>query len=140
MHTMTQISGLIILVVLAVIDVRRRQVPVWSLFVLLFLAVICRVLIHRVTVWDALAGAAAGMVFLLISKITGEGFGYADSALIFILGIFLGFQKLFVLLATAFFLAAVFAGVGLLTGRFSRKHAFPFIPFLAFSYVGLLLI
>ena len=140
MHAITQISGLIILLILAVIDVRHRRLPVWSLFVLFIMAVICRFLIHRVALWDVLSGAAAGVLFLLISKITREGFGYADSALILSLGVFLGLQKLFVLLAAAFFLAAVFAGGGLLTGRFSRKQAFPFIPFLAVSYVGILLI
>ena len=67
---------------------------------------------------------------------TGESFGYGDSLLILIMGSFLGFWDILSVLTAAFLLAAVFSTVMLVRRRFSRKTAFPFVPFLAAAYMG----
>lgn len=82
------------------------------------------------------AGGAVGIIFLVISKVTKESLGYGDSILILILGVFIGFWNLLYLLLTAFFLAAVFSSIMMLKNRFSRKTAFPFVPFLTAAYIG----
>ena len=140
MHTLTQLTGLLVLLFLAFRDIRCRKFPLWVLILLPGLALLCRLMIRSVSAAEVLSGAGIGALFLLISKVTGEGLGYADSGLILALGVFVGASRLLILLAAAFFLAAIFAGVGLIAGKFTRKFSFPFIPFLAVSYAGVLLI
>lgn len=82
------------------------------------------------------AGGAVGAVFLGISKITEESFGYGDSILILIMGCFIGFWDILTLLMAAFMMAAVFSLVLLIRGRFRRKDSFPFVPFLTAAYIG----
>ena len=127
--------------VLAVIDVRKRKI---SLRLLLSGFVLSAVLLtsalclgEREIPWLLLAGGmAVGAGFLLISRITGESFGYGDSILILIIGIFLGFWNLMYLLLGAFSMAAVFSAVMMIKHRFNRKSSFPFVPFLAAAYLG----
>lgn len=140
MHTLTQLTGVLVFILLSFRDIRCRRIPLWVLLLLFGMALVCRLVIRSVPVVEIFAGAGIGLLFLLISKLTGEGLGYADSGLILILGIFLGASRLLTLLAIAFFLAAIFAGVGLAMGKFTRKFSFPFIPFLAISYAGVLLL
>ena len=82
------------------------------------------------------AGGCTGIVFLLISRASGEAFGYGDSILILIIGVFLGFWNLLYLLLGAFSMAAVFSAVMMIKHGFSRKSSFPFVPFLAAAYLG----
>ena len=77
-----------------------------------------------------LSGAVVGLLFLAIGKVTGEALGYGDGVLIGILGIYLGIWDLLGLLATTFFLTALFAAAVLVISKFKRKSAFPFVPFL----------
>ena len=82
------------------------------------------------------AGAGTGIVFLIISKVTDESFGYGDSILILIMGGFLGFWNILTVLLTAFSMAALFSSFMLIRKKFHRKSAFPFVPFLTASYIG----
>ena len=83
-----------------------------------------------------ITGSGVGLMFLLASRVTGESFGYGDSLLILIMGGFLGFWDILSVLMAAFLLAAVFSGIMLVRKRFSRKTAFPFVPFLMIAYTG----
>lgn len=82
------------------------------------------------------AGAGTGIIFLIISKVTDESFGYGDSILILIMGGFLGFWNILTVLLTAFSMAALFSSFMLIRKKFHRKSAFPFVPFLTASYIG----
>lgn len=122
--------------ILAVMDIKSRKLP---------LAVLLSgfLFIPAGAVWGgagspvfSAAGAAVGAVFLGVSKVTDEGFGYGDSLLIMIMGGFLGFWKILSLLTWAFTMAAVFALILLVRNHFHRKDSFPFVPFLAAAYIG----
>lgn len=127
--------------VLAVIDVRKRKI---SLRLLLSGFVLSAVLLtsalclgEREIPWLLLAGGmAVGAGFLLISRITGESFGYGDSILILVMGSFLGVWNLLYILMAAFAFAAAVSIVLLASRKFNRKSSFPFIPFLAAAYIG----
>lgn len=82
------------------------------------------------------AGGGTGIVFLAVSKLTGEAFGYGDSILITAAGCLIGFWDLLSVLMAAFCMAAVFSIFLLTVRRFSRKAAFPFVPFLTAAYIG----
>ena len=75
-------------------------------------------------------------MFLAVSKVTEEAFGYGDSILILIIGSFLGFWDILALLTAAFILAAAFSLILLIRSRFRRKDTFPFVPFLTAAYIG----
>lgn len=77
-----------------------------------------------------------GAVFLLLSRITGEAFGYGDSILILVMGSFLGIRNMIYILTAAFTLAAAVSIVLLASRKFNRKSSFPFVPFLAAAYIG----
>ncbi|MCI8293581.1 MAG: prepilin peptidase [Hespellia sp.] len=137
MCTLIQMMWIIILFVIALWDIRYQRLPIWMLIGLLMAAMGCKIIQRDVSIMEIMAGIAVGGCFLAVSKVTREAFGYADSILIVILGVFLGVWDLFILLSVAFLLAALFSFCGLLIGRFSRRLAFPFIPFLTISYVGM---
>lgn len=126
------------LVGLAVWDIRYRQMPLWVLLLILAASVICKGIVRDVSFTLAVMGGAVGLCFMGISAATNESFGYADSILIFILGIYMGVWNVLYLLAMAFLLAAVYAGIKLSLHRFGRKVSIPFIPFLALGYMGVM--
>ena len=82
-------------------------------------------------------GALVGGVFLLISRLTQEAFGYGDSLMIAVTGVYLGFWNVLYLLVWAYVLAAVFAGYVLIRKGFQKDAAFPFVPFLLAAYIGI---
>ena len=123
-----QITFLIYMIILAVMDIKRRQVHLGFLLsgiIWVILSVICE---RTVSTGEIIAGILAGVFFLLISKLTKESFGYGDSILIVIMGAFLGFWSLMSVLFMAFFM--------LLKTKFHKKSKFPFIPFLMAAYAG----
>ena len=104
MWKIIQITFFIYLVILSVLDIRTRKLPMW-LLAAGGICVILSQLIRREIPWElCLFGAAAGCIFLMISKMTRESFGYGDSLLILLLGVAVGFWNLISLLAIAFFL------------------------------------
>lgn len=135
-----QILFAVYLVVLAVMDIRRKKIHL--LFLLSgFVFVPAGSLCGRNISWILIAaGGAAGVLFLLLSRITRESLGYGDSILILINGCFIGFWNLMYVLVAAFSMSAIFSVIMMSTGKFSRKTSFPFVPFLTASYIGGILI
>ncbi len=124
------------LCVLSVMDIRTKRLNL--LFLLSGAAFViaggfCGRNIHPVFL---AAGGAVGIIFLLISRFTEESFGYGDSILILITGGFLGFWNILTLLTAAFLMASMFSAFMLIKKKFSRKSAFPFVPFLFAAYTG----
>ena len=122
--------------VLTVMDIRNKRLNLLFLlsgFLLMAAGFFCKREIHPLLL---ATGAGVGLVFLLASRVTGESFGYGDSLLILIMGAFLGFWDVLSVLTAAFLLAAVFSVIMLIRKRFSRKTAFPFVPFLMIAYTG----
>lgn len=134
MFELTRISFAAYLCILSIIDIWVRRVPLWFLAAGGIAAVWLCVLKHGATDISAAAGAAVGILFVVVSRVTREAFGYGDSMLIMVMGIYLGFRDLIAVLLTAFLLCALFA-IALLAGkRFHKKTGYPFIPFLLAAY------
>lgn len=124
------------MVILAVMDIRWKKLPIRILLsgtVIAAAGVLCG---REIPLAFLAVGGAVGILFLFISRLTGEAFGYGDSILITIMGIFLGFWNILYLLLAAFSIAAVFSAVMLIRHKFSRKSSFPFVPFLTAAYIG----
>ena len=88
---------------------------------------------------DSLVGMAAGVFFILLSRLTGERIGMADALLITCIGWSLGAADLFSILFLAFAGAAVY-GVFLLFRKKNRNTEFAFIPFLFLAYLFILIV
>lgn len=124
---------------LTAFDIRSRRLPVCLLAAGAGAAAAYQMISSTVPGMLSLAGAAVGIVFLAVSKVTEEAFGYGDSLLIFVLGIYLGFWDLLCLLVVSFTLAAGFAMIVLAVRHFKRKTVFPFVPFLSAGYFVMIL-
>ncbi|MDD3403867.1 MAG: prepilin peptidase [Hespellia sp.] len=124
--------------ILTFLDLMYRKIPVWIILGGGSIVSILWLVQGKVSGSLVLGGIGVGAVFLLISYLTREAFGYADSLLIIIFGISLGVWNLMQLLTYAFLLSAVFAMIQMVRTSFSRKTAYPFIPFLAVAYAGVM--
>lgn len=124
------------ILILAVMDIRTRRLHLGILLSGFPLAVVGRIAVGNIPAALVIAGGASGALFVIVSRVTEEAFGYGDSILITITGIFLGIWDLLSMLVTAFFLAAVFSGIMLSRKQYTRKSSFPFVPFLAIAYLG----
>ncbi|MBU3876517.1 prepilin peptidase [Faecalicatena sp. AGMB00832] len=134
MFEIGQVGCGVYLCMLSIIDIRIRKLPVWILAAGGIAAGVLCVYQGAIPLVLAVAGAAVGIVFSVVSKMTDEGFGYGDSILILVLGIYLGFWNLLGVLASAFLLSAIFAMFALGLHKFDRSIGYPFVPFLCISY------
>ena len=124
------------MIVLAVMDIKWKKLSLAVLlsgFIIVVAGFLCGRDIHVILL---AAGAGVGIVFLVISRVTEESFGYGDSILIVIMGGFLGFWNILSLLVMAFSMSALFSIFLLIKKKFHRKSAFPFVPFLTAAYIG----
>jgi leader peptidase (prepilin peptidase)/N-methyltransferase len=92
----------------------------------------------------ALAGGLVGFVlfylaFLLGQRLFGPGaLGFGDVTLATLMGLMLGFHRVFFALVLGVLLAGLWSLVGLASGRMSRRAHFAYGPFLAVA--GILMI
>lgn len=127
-----------VLLGLSYIDIRMHQVPVNVLRAGGAAVLLYQIFFSEVFLWEFLSGVGAGILFLLLSRVTKEGMGYGDSWGILILGGFLGFKRLLTVLVTAFFLLAIAAVILLSRKKMTRKCSIAFFPFLTSGYIVLL--
>ena len=134
--TLCQLLFAVYMIVLMLMDIKWKKLSLAALmsgFIILTAGFLCGRNIH---VMLLAAGAGVGIVFMVVSRVTEEAFGYGDSILILIMGGFLGFWNILSLLVAAFSMAALFSIFMLLRKKFHRKSAFPFVPFLTAAYIG----
>lgn len=135
---MCEIVCFIFLVTASVKDMKTRKISILFLAAAA-LASLGYQLCESTMDWRMVfGGAAVGGVFLLISKVTREGFGYGDSIGIGILGVFLGFLRVLTVISITFFLILCISIPILWRKKMSKKYALPFYPFLTAGYLCLL--
>lgn len=122
------------LCVVSVWDIRKREIPLWLIAVGGLLAAGLGFFSEKHSIMLMIAGALVGMVFVGISKVTEEAFGYGDSLMIAVAGVYLGFWNVLGLLIWAHVLAALFAGYILIRKGIYKGASFPFVPFLLAAY------
>lgn len=129
---------LIFQVICSAYDIRLRAVPRWLLLCGSALAAGARIAGIGSGSWIYVWGALTGGMFLIISKCTSEALGYADSWMIFVLGVYMGIWKLAVILSIAFFTAGLWSLGKVVLQKRGRKDTFPFLPFLTAGYLGVI--
>ena len=139
MWTIDKVICLLFLIIVAVRDIQIKRISLCALITGGILSLIYQVFLGKMDLLLILGGVLTGGVFLLISKVTREGVGYGDSFLILILGIYLGFYQLLMVLSMAFFLLLCVSVPVLWLKKMSRKYTLPFLPFLTGGYLCFIL-
>ncbi len=84
-------------------------------------------------------GISLGLILLCISFITKDQVGTGDGLIVCITGLCLGFSRNAMLLVISLLGSAIFSIVLLTFKLAGRKKTIPFVPFLLFGYLGVLL-
>lgn len=94
-------------------------------------AVFGRYLVDRQATWlEWGLSILPGMIFLGFGWLSRWQIGMGDVAVVFVMGVWLGYEKTFAVVLVGMLLCSVFCGGLLLFRKVKRKAEVPFIPFL----------
>ena len=119
----------------AVYDGIQREIPL----VIVWLGMIAAIVLHIQGLggnqtWQAVAlSAIPGVMFWILSFITGEKVGYGDGWILIMIGQFLGLWKCFLILMIGLMSSSLVVLFLLVVRRASRNYQLPFAPFLLFG-------
>lgn len=128
------------LTIMGIYDVKKREIPFLMLFTMSIVTVVFRFFCVEDGLWSTIAGLVIGLAFFVASRITGEAIGYGDSWIITLLGIYMGGMNLLEVILAASLGVGIFSIVCSIKNGWNRKQSFPFVPFLAASYLGVVLL
>ncbi|MCM1121121.1 MAG: prepilin peptidase [Eubacterium sp.] len=122
----------LLLGICAVIDGIKREIPIVVVWLGIAAAVILRL---QGTIGEgswrlAVLSVIPGVIFWMLSLVTGEKVGYGDGWLLVMIGLFAGLWKCFLILLIGLLAESVAMLVLLAVRRISRDHRVPFAPFL----------
>jgi leader peptidase (prepilin peptidase)/N-methyltransferase len=126
-----------LLIIVTVSDIAYMLIPDKVLLFFLPIFIILRVFIPLDPWWGPIAGALGGfsLLFLIAVVTKGNGMGFGDVKLYFVIGIVLGLQNVLLSFFLASLSGSVIGGIGLLTGVVKRKNPIPFGPFIAIGAI-----
>jgi len=126
----------VLMVAAAYRDWKTKQISFGLLAFMTFLVMLFRFTVIEDSVWSTVGGIFIGIGFFVVSKCTREAIGYGDSWLILLLGIYLGGRALLEVIFVSSLLASLFSVYYCLRRGWNKKYAFPFVPFLTATYLG----
>lgn len=130
--TIMVITG-VYLAVMAVIDRRKKEIPVLPGIVCILAVVLAQILNH--TSWRYwVPGLLVGVFLYLVSKLTRGAVGEGDALVYLLTGAALGFFRNVELLLLSLFFCSLVAGFYMVFRRVGRKYQIPFVPFTAVAY------
>lgn len=133
METVIIVLTSMYLVIMAVIDRKRKEIPVIPGVIVLFFVIMAQLIKgDKWSMW--LPGIAVGLLLYIISKLSRGSIGEGDALVYMITGAAIGFFRNFELLVLSLFLASIAGAFLMLTKGVGRKHAMPFVPFTAVAY------
>lgn len=122
------------LIVMAAIDRRTKQIPVWPGAVCMAAMVMVHIIDGRD--WKYwLPGILVGIFLYVVSRVSRGRVGAGDALVYAVTGMALGFGRNIELLATSLFLASIAAVLLIIVRRVRRNYAIPFVPFTAAAFV-----
>lgn len=142
-------NGEILLLILSLIiqswkDIRERRISVPVLIVTCLLGGSLQI-VSLLFLSDGSAGAGEltavfgsaipGLLFLLLSVLSGNRIGFGDGLVLLGAGLFLDISDLTASLFLGMILCAVFAGIGIALGKLRKDTEIPFVPFLLLAYL-----
>ena len=136
MREIANVVILVFLVILAILDWRKKEIPVLLMLFMSVAVVAFTVFFRTESVRSCVAGAGVGLLLFLVSKCTKEAIGYGDSWLILLLGVYLGGLRVVQIMFVASLLSAVCSLFYLWKCHWKRSATIPFVPFLTIAYLG----
>lgn len=128
-----------ILGLLAIVDFKKKQVSNVLLLIVSGIVTINYAIFKPVTVMALIGGILIGIILLGISYITRQKIGSGDGLLVMILGAYLGFEGIGVVLLYALTLSAIWSGLLLMIKKVNRHYEVAFIPFIFIGHIGVLI-
>jgi leader peptidase (prepilin peptidase)/N-methyltransferase len=125
------------LIVVTFIDLDHKIIPDVITLPGIPLFAVAGIFVMDLTVWESLAGIAAGagslylIAFLYRLLAKREGMGMGDVKLLAMLGAFLGWKSLIFILFISSLLGSIAGGLVILAGGGNLKYAVPYGPFLS---------
>lgn len=120
------------LLVMSILDIRKRTVPVWLLVLGGILAAIS---VCQQNAFLAMGmGMLPGIGLLLIAFLTKKA-GYGDGIVLVILGMVSGGGESLLIFSISLFLSAIFSMVLLVLRKAGRNTRIPFLPFLTIGWL-----
>ena len=123
----------IYMVIMAVIDGKKKEIPVLPGVLCLICVVFVRMINHEFW-WGCLFGMLEGGGLYVLSRVTKGAIGEGDSLVYTLTGALFGFEKNVELLVYSLFLCSFVSIVLLMCRRIHRKDKIAFLPFTAVAY------
>ena len=133
MEELLKATGTAILILMAVMDIRKRKIP--AALVLLFgcAAVLCR----GGYLWkEALWGCLPGVLILFLNRVSRGQVGLGDGVMLMGTGLYLGGSASLKVFMFSLGLIFIYSCAGLTIKRLSGKSQLPFAPFYLAAYLG----
>lgn len=131
------------LLIMGITDIKRKAVPLWMLIIFSIFSISIKV-ICLIREKQTIEGIHLIYFFIFVGitmliSIYGKMLGLADMILIGLIAFLDGMRMALGVLLTSLFLVSVFAGILLLLKKVKTKDSIAFLPFVLFSYVGVIL-
>lgn len=130
---------LIYLIVVAIVDIYKKEIPFRFSFAYLTFFVGLQLLFYQSGVISIVGGIAIGIVLLGISMITRGAIGLGDGIMFVVIGSAIGFSDTLTLLTGSLMIASLVAMFLLIFRRVGKEYCFPFAPFVCFAYGGMMI-
>lgn len=116
-------------------DIKNKNIPI-ALFLLAGIVSLADLIIHGILgsftgiFLSRISGVIPGTLLLILSRLTLEKIGQGDGILLTILGLFIGFYSILVILCIGLFLQSLLACFLLIIKKADKQTKIPFVPFL----------
>ena len=135
---MQNIILLILLMICAAEDLKRKEVTVTYILLFGIIGVILHLFFPSCSVYSMLWGLLLGIVIMALSLLTSGSIGMGDGILLTVTGVYLGGYANLELFLTGMFLAGIWALVLLVGKKKKRRDKIAFMPFLLAAHVIML--
>ena len=135
----SNIAAAAILVLAAIIDIRTGRIP--DRLVLAGAAVglvLAPLNAQRGLSSGLLGGIAAGLIMLLLNRITRDGLGLGDAKLFACIGIYLGMEDTLAAMVAAVVLSGIYSLILICVNSENKKRELPFAPFILAGSLGVI--
>lgn len=125
------------LLVISIMDIRRRRVPVWMLALggaLTLFTLVYRYESGKMDCFELLNGMLPGIVIMLIAFFTQKA-GCGDGVVLLCIGMAAGGGKSFLLFGASLFLISIFSIILLAMRKVGKNTRIPYLPFLAAAWL-----
>lgn len=120
-------------------DIKKKEINIYLILAGFLVLLIGTIRNGEFNFLYRLGGMSLGIILLCISFITKGQIGVGDGLIVCITGLCLGFSKNAMLLVISLFGSAIFSIVLLAFKLAGRKKTIPFVPFILFGYMGVLI-